>query len=371
MNEKKLVCTKDKCNGCYLCLSVCKNGAVDVRDELESFNSYINPEKCINCGMCVKSCPANNAPVKTSPKYFYQGWSKNPEVRRKSSSGGIATEIAQFFVEDGGVCCSCGFNNGQFIFRFAENPGDVKRFSGSKYVKSNPAHIYEKIKKYIQVGRKVLFIGLPCQSAAVQSYIGKSELLFTCDLICHGTPSVMMVEKYLEETGKALGELTSISFRQKDHMYVSGNGVSIEPEKVLDKYTMAFLRGLDYTSNCYSCQYASFERVSDITLGDSWGTELSNGEQAKGISLILCQNEKGEKLIRSANVHLCDVNIEKAIAFNRQLKTPSIMPKERRIFFDTMKKNGKFCRSVRIAYPKDCFRQTIKKILFDLGIRKV
>lgn len=39
--------------------------------------------------------------------------------------------------------------------------------------------------------------------------------------------------------------------------------------------------------------------LSDITLGDSWGTELS-GEVKNGVSLILCQSEKGKELIESA-----------------------------------------------------------------------
>ena len=40
---------------------------------------------------------------------------------------------------------------------------------------------------------------------------------------------------------------------------------------------------IDYTENCYSCRYASQSRVSDISLGDSWGSELSEEEKKKGI----------------------------------------------------------------------------------------
>ena len=41
-----------------------------------------------------------------------------------------------------------------------------------------------------------------------------------------------------------------------------------------------------YTANCYLCVYANIKRISDITLNDSWGTELSSDEWNKGIELL-------------------------------------------------------------------------------------
>ena len=56
---------------------------------------------------------------------------------------------------------------------------------------------------------------------------------------------------------------------------------------------ISFLTALSDTENCYSCKDAQEKRPGDITLGDSWGTELPENEWKKGISLILCQTEKG------------------------------------------------------------------------------
>lgn len=99
-----------------------------------------------------------------------------------------------------------------------------------------------------------------------------------------------------------------------------------------DLYTFAFLNSLDYTENCYSCRYATLDRVSDITLGDSWGSELSEEEQKKGISLILCQTEKGVELVKSAGFELEDVDLDKAATANHQLRHPSEMTEKRRVF---------------------------------------
>ena len=51
---------------------------------------------------------------------------------------------------------------------------------------------------------------------------------------------------------------------------------------------MAFLCSLMYTDNCYECKYAKLERVSDLTIGDAWGTELTE-EMKQGVSLALSQ----------------------------------------------------------------------------------
>jgi len=43
----------------------------------------------------------------------------------------------------------------------------TEQFVGSKYVKSNPKTIYIDIERKLQEGKKVLFVGLPCQVAAL------------------------------------------------------------------------------------------------------------------------------------------------------------------------------------------------------------
>ena len=47
---------KNACIGCKKCESVCKFDAVHVNNNL----SYIDPDKCKNCGMCEKVCPTGN-----------------------------------------------------------------------------------------------------------------------------------------------------------------------------------------------------------------------------------------------------------------------------------------------------------------------
>lgn len=130
---------------------------------------------------------------------------------------------------------------------------------------------------------------------------------------------------------------------------------------------MAFLHGLCYTENCYACQYARLERVSDVTLGDSWGTDLPIEEQKKGISLALIQTEKGQKLLSDAGVITLEVDHEKARKANNQLYEPSHKPNEARDkFFDMLQKEKSFSLAVYSVYTKACIRQNIKALYLNL-----
>lgn len=87
-----------------------------------------------------------------------------------------------------------------------------------------------------------------------------------------------------------------------------------------------------------------------------------------GISLILCNTEKGKRMLDCANVFLTNVDIENAINSNPQLKAPSIMPKKRQMFFDGLSNGINFNTLVRKCCTKKWFRQFVKRQLINLRI---
>lgn len=368
----KNVCNKNQCTGCMACVDICAKKAIRIEDNLEAYNAVIDDKKCVNCNACKKVCQKNSQVQTVHPVSWYQGWISDSNARNKSSSGGLAHAISRAFVDDGGVVCSCTFKNGQFVYDFAENSSELLKFLGSKYVKSNPAGVYVPIRRYLQQGRKVLFIGLPCHVAGLKKYL-QVELqsqLYTADLICHGTPSPNLLNAFLQQYNRPLASMSKIIFRVKAKMQIHGDDKGIITKGVSDKYTIAFLNGLIYTENCYKCDYAKIERVSDITLGDSWGSELPMDEQRKGISLALCQTTKGEELLQKSNVELFAVDLAKAVESNHQLENPSVEPKNRRKFFRAIKKGHGFNLLVFIEFPKQCLRQDVKELLIHLKLIK-
>lgn len=365
----KTVCELNKCSGCMACVDICPKGAIEIKDSLSTYNAVIDENKCIGCNACHKVCQANHPASARDPINWHQGWTENAETRKECSSGGAATAISKGFLENGGIVCGCTFNEGKFIFEFAEKEDELKKFIGSKYVKSDPIGIYKEIKSRLKRKEKVLFIGLPCQVAALRNFISTdlSDKLYTIDLICHGTPSPKVLDIFLKQYGLTLSSLKDIKFRVKAKFQIYGDYKGIITKGVSDRYSIAFLNALTYTENCYSCPYAKTERVSDVTLGDSWGSELAMDEQKNGVSLILSQTEKGNELLKMANLHLEAVDIKKAIASNHQLEYPSFKPKGREKFFDGLKDRN-FNSLVFRQLPKQCLRQDVKKVLIKLHI---
>ena len=359
----KTVCKLNQCAGCKACLDICKKKAISIVDSLSVMNASIDENLCIDCGACKKVCP-NNGALKISPQEWYQGWVN--ATRHTSSSGGVAAGLMESFIQNGGYVAACLFKNGEFVFDITNDLNYAKKFAGSKYVKSNPQGIYKKVSEKIKAGNNVMFIGLPCQVAAVKNYIKKCDNLYTVDLICHGSPSPQILNGFIHENNVDIQLISELKFRNKEGVGLQSGYKRISFDGESDLYTFAFLTSLDYTENCYSCRYATLDRVSDITLGDSWGSELEKEEQKKGISLILCQTEKGKELLRNTKIELRNVDLNKAIEANHQLNHPSKMPTERKIFFKNINKG--FYHAISRCHPKMYYIRRMKYILHKAKI---
>lgn len=364
----KTVCKIDQCAGCMACVDSCPVNAIEIQDSLSAYNAVINESVCIDCGACHRVCPRETTTTAQSPVLWRQGWATDPKIRKGSSSGGAAAAITRAFIQDGGTVCSCVQKDGAFTFAFADTLEEAALFCGSRYVKSNPSGVYKTIRAKLKDGKKVLFIGLPCQVAALRNYTKDPENLYTADLICHGSPSPKVLDIFLKQYNCSSRDFASLQFRNKARFQIFGDGKGIITKGVNDRYTIAFLNGLCYTEGCYSCPYAQKDRVSDLTLGDSWGSLLPENEQKNGISLLLCQTEKGKQLMDSAAMELTQVDPQIAIDNNHQLHAPSPKPQGWDMFYAQLKNGASFNKLVKKLFPKSCFRQDVKQLLIKLGV---
>lgn len=365
----KTVCEKDLCAGCMACMDICPKQAIEIKDSMFSYNAVIDESRCINCNACHSVCQENTLSVLMKPTFWKQGWAKDEQIREKSSSGGLASAIEQAFIKNGGVVCSCAVQDGKFSFSLVDKETDINRFSGSKYVKSNPQGTYKMMAKKVEEGGKVLFVGLPCQVAAVKNYVKNEENLYTVDLICHGTPSPQILERFLGDYGIKLSDVQDIQFRVKTKYGLRHDKTSFSVPTVIDNYLTTFLNSTTCTENCYSCKYAKLSRVGDITLGDSWGSELEKEIQQKGVSLLLCQNDKGKELLTQADICLLDVDLNRAIEYNHQLAHPPVKPKQRNLFLKEISNNRKFRYAMLRCYPKRYLKNIVKTILYKLNLQ--
>ncbi len=276
-------------------MSACPKDAIFVSyDEYGAAYPRIDSDKCIECGICRKICPANEKlPLKRAP-HSYAAWS---EYEPESSSGGIAAVMSKHVLSMGGAVYGAAVTERRTKHIRVTEETELQKLRGSKYVQSDIGLIYRDVKLDLEGSICVLFIGTPCQVAGLKAYLRRDyENLITVDLVCHGTPPHKYLEEHLDKQTK--GNWDSYSFRGRyDYVLTAykDRKITYQKSKNEDLYFHAFLKKIICRENCYNCFYARPERVSDITIGDFWGLDRSTLKEIyKGrISLVLPNTEKG------------------------------------------------------------------------------
>lgn len=367
--KRTSVCPPARCTYCGACTAVCAQGAITLTDRLRGSEAQIDSAKCVNCGACTRVCPVLHTPQKSEPITVCQGWCTTEQLRLQGASGGVASAIAAAFVQTGGVVCSCRFQDEECSFAFAENAEELAAFTGSKYVKSRAADLYRPLKQRLADGRSVLLIALPCQVAAAKNLIGPAlgKRLYTVDLICHGTPMPRVLAQYLDSHGIDPAALADLRFRQKGAAPLTGYK-ALSPTGN-DGYITAFLNTISQSDGCLHCPFATTDRVADLTLGDAWQSDLPEAERRRGVSLLLCQSEKGRRLIESAPLHTTPVP-KRLLNENQHLHTPPTPGAGRDAFFAALETGKNPDKTVFSLYPKARAKTLLKNALHTLGAYK-
>ena len=346
------------CSSCAACANVCARNAVSMQLDAEGFyRPVIDAEKCVQCGACERVCPWNK-PVENpnvanvSPK-TEAAYAKDESVRLQSSSGGIFTVLAERVLDDGGVVVGVAQTAPtRFGHIVVENKADLEKLRGSKYVQADVGLVYRDVRNLLKARRKVLFSGTPCQVAGLYAVLGNaaSADLFTVDIVCHGTPSVKVFEKYVREMEMTdNSSLDVINFRDKSvgwsgyallHRFKSGKSVSVHHGR--SKYMRLFLSRICQNVSCDDCHYRKLPRIADITLGDYWGISKYHPEMNdnKGTSVVMLNTAHGGELFDSVadKVVQCDSEVEYAIAGNPCIVRSSTPHPKRAEFFANLDK---------------------------------
>ena len=357
------------CCGCGGCGSVCPKNAISMKKNKDGFLfPVINQEKCIECGLCRKSCAYQSEKELRMPIESYAATNKDRRLLERSTSGGIFSAIADAFLSNGGYVCGAivDFEKSIATVKHAVicSKEDLYRLQKSKYVQSNTSEVYRDVKKLLKSGKTVLFSGTPCQVAEMKKVAGKAaENLYTIDIICHGVPSEVFFNEYLKrEAEKKKIEITSFDFRNKKYGWgLDGNisGITeqgkktemvINPEN--SSYYHYFLSGEIYRESCYACPYANKQRVGDLTIGDYWGIEKNNPEllkensgpldDKKGISCLMINTEHGKNLMEEfgAKIEKYPVSYSNIAMANTQLNHPASHTEFRNRIFELYRENG-------------------------------
>lgn len=341
----RLFSEKSQCCGCMACIDVCPQNAIVAETDPEGFlYPKIEQDQCIKCGRCKAVCPFSGQLLGERPYQYVAAQAKDQKLREESTSGAVFPILAEAVLKLGGVVYGAGFDSSMHVaHQRAVSLDELDRLMKTKYVQSDTTGIFRMAQQDLQAGKQVLFVGTPCQTAALKQFLQKDYPgLLLVDLICYGVPSPGIWARYVMYLGKKHhGKLSAFQFRDKQRR---NNGHTISYVIRGREYVEAFEKNLFttmYVSNCmlrpscHICPFASVERSSDITVGDFWGIEKvsSNMDDGMGTSLVMLRSERGMELWESIQDQFCYLECGQEAAEQPRLESPTSPSPRRRLFF--------------------------------------
>lgn len=367
-----IITDKTNCCGCQACANICPKNCISMQSDGEGFlYPHVDKTVCVNCGLCEKGCPILNKPQTYPVLAAYAAKHTNPEVKLKSSSGGMFSAIAEVILQEGGVVFGAAFDkNWNVVHTCTDNLQDLDKLRRSKYVQSDIGKTYQKAKQFLDQGRKVLFAGTPCQIAGLRNYLGEEyENLLTAELFCHGVPSPAVWQKFLvENTQKE--KIAAIDFRHKrfgwdcsflNITYKDGTCLPRAPRLLWPLlnlkngrlfrhfYRLAFtISNLYERPSCYTCHFKGLEKLADFTMGDLWGVQKTYPARydKQGLSVLLVNTSKAQNLLKNLSLQSVPIDVQQVVQYNPYLLT-SVKPHPKRAEFFARYKTENFNKLVR------------------------
>lgn len=356
------------CVGCGACVNKCPVNAIKLAaDEFGYYRAKIDEEKCINCGLCEKVCPAIDVPEKNNSDVplCYSFVAKERELLSKSSSGGVFGLLAkEVFGMKGHVVGAAWRDNFTVGHLLVSKEEDLNKLQKSKYLQSYIGDVLKDVKEKLDNGEFVLYSGCPCQIAGMKKFLGKEyDNLLLVDILCANAPSSMFFKKYLDDSFPE--GILDYEFRYKINsknvdcvtLKVTTNEQKeiIRTGSLQDDYQQVFHDHTMCAQHCERCKYNSIPRYGDLTIGDFWGySKFDNTvDTSKGVSVVLCNNEKGKRffeLIPDEKIAVKkEVPIEWLGSNGYALKGKNYSSPYRNRFYDAIKKSS-FSEAIEYAY---------------------
>lgn len=348
-----MLAEKANCSGCGACTASCSLNCIEMEMDKEGFRyPQVDTDRCIGCDLCESVCPVLNPLLVADHTDFLAAQHHDIDLRLQSSSGGVFSALAENILLQGGAVCAAAYTDDFAVVHFVSRDStDLPRFRGAKYTQSYAEPCFPEIRQLLRDEIPVLFVGTPCQTAGLKSYLGKEfENLLLLDMVCHGVPSPMVWKKYLkEQTEKAGTAITGINQRSKTSGW-SRYGYSVERHHAngtvdsvkqgQDWFMRGFTGDLFLRPSCSNCAFKGVERCSDLTLGDCWGIWDTHPEfdDNKGTSLLLLQTEKGRAAWNGIQEAFEWIKIDKAdaVRYNPSIVRSSAAHPARQAFFERL-----------------------------------
>lgn len=298
-----------------MCALACRKKIIEIRLDEDGFYAPIITDntQCTNCGMCIDVCSFHNGGLSVKPETIssYAAWSKDAEIRKHCSSGGVAFEISKKLISEGYKVCGVKYNveSNRAEHYIANNVEELIPSIGSKYLQSYTVDGF----KQLNIKDKFLVIGTPCQIDSLRRIIRKRKCednYILIDFFCHGVPSNMIWKYYLKLKERENGKVLSIRWRDKrfgwhkSYVMVTNHAIGDKcKQKEIysnidsgDLFLNQFLGNTCLGKACYyDCKYKQLHSSADIRIGDFWGKKFKNNDD--GVNSVIAFSKKGQVLI--------------------------------------------------------------------------
>lgn len=377
---------KENCCGCNACGDICSKQAITFKTDNEGFwYPEVDMAKCVDCGLCEKVCPILQAEVIKkndfeTPKCF-AAQNKNLESLFNSTSGSAFAGFSEKIYKDGGYVGGAVFNEDYSVRQFISNDkADLEQLRNTKYVQSNSEGFYLSVQKLLKEGNTVLVCGLPCQMAALRTFLRKDyDNLIIVDMICLGINSPRILPAYLhwkeEQHGSKLvyykAKNKELGWRELTTKMVFENGDVEYDKRDTNYFTQGFISTHAFARpSCYECKFKGTPRIADITIGDFWGAQKYVGQEYDhnlGTSVVLVNSQKGLDFYESVRSKFRDKEIryEDVVAGNKALINSLSRPTfERTKLYEDFNNMpfGEFAKKY-VKLPVDAKRSKLKNLL--------
>lgn len=343
------------CTGCQICSAVCPNNAIYIQIDEEGFyRPNINMELCSQCGMCIINCYKfdNNVAMTTDIRNIdvYAAYSKDPEILRTSSSGGISTHLINECLKQGYKVAGVGYSYSKdiAILEVATKVEETYTFRGSKYMQAYTEEAFKEIVRGNKIQKYAVF-GTPCQIYALNRWSinnGCRRNLLFIDLFCHGYPSLYLWQQYLEYVKEKtqVRIFEKIEFRSKVrgwhefcHSFYKDDNHFTSSNTINDPFFTIFFDNQILSPSCYSCNLRSTLEYSDIRLGDFWGADYDLN--TKGVSTVVTSTKKGKELFNNILpfINYKKVSLDNVVKFQSYGKTYNYNSSTRERIFELLR----------------------------------
>ncbi len=312
--------TLHPCTSCQLCAGVCPNNAISIGlDEEGFYRPTVDPDKCIDCGLCQKVCYKfhNEAPdiATVDRSKHYAAYANDAAITAQSTSGGVASVLTRQLISQGYTCVGVAYDysTDRAVGAIATDDSEAEAFKGSKYIQSLSVDAFRQLLHMNRQGRYAVF-GTPCQIYAFDLLLKQQKRrdnFLLVDIYCHGCPTLNLWTKYARHIKQHThnSSLKQLAFRSKARGWgrycISTNNkgkLTYLSPKTNDAFYTLFFSNHVLNDACKDCTLRSTLSHSDIRLGDFWGKCYDLNTQ--GVSLVSVNTERGQELFNQIKPQL-------------------------------------------------------------------